>query len=76
VNERPRLTSRARLRYDHARDRWLLLSPERGLVLNGSAAAIVRKLQEGVTLNQLAAAFASVDVIAFLERLAERGLVE
>ena len=37
----PRLARAARLRYDRIAGRMMLLAPERGLVLNESAAAIV-----------------------------------
>ena len=70
----PRLTRRARLRYDHARDRWLLLSPERGLVLNAGALAVVQKLQAGATVEELTKTFG--DVSGFVGELAARGLVE
>ena len=75
-----RLAQRARLRYDHARDRWLLLGPERGLVLDASALAIVRELAAGRSVSEIASArgdgTASSDVLAFVEDLRRRGWLE
>ena len=39
---RPRLAAKARLRYDRQEARYLLLYPERGLALNGTALDVVR----------------------------------
>ena len=77
LDARPRLTRAVRLRHDRVRDRWLLLAPERGFVLNHSALAVVRHLVEGGTLAEIAARVESADdAIAFVRALAERGLVE
>lgn len=77
----PRLARGVRLRYDQVRDRWLLLAPERGFVLNRTALAIVRSLGDG-PLIEIARRLASseqapeAEVCAFVEELAARGLVE
>jgi pyrroloquinoline quinone biosynthesis protein D len=39
---RPRLAEKARLRYDRKEGRYLLLYPERGLLLNATAADVVQ----------------------------------
>jgi pyrroloquinoline quinone biosynthesis protein D len=39
----PTLTRKARLRYDRQRDAFVLLWPERGLLLNRSASEILRR---------------------------------
>ena len=83
---RPLLAARARLRRDHRRDGWLLLYPERGLALSPSAAEIVRRCTGAYTVARMAAELAEVsgasrelverDVLAFVETLAARALVE
>src|SRR5256886_14851966 len=42
TESRPRLASKVRLRFDRKGERYMLLYPEKGLVLNPTAAAIVR----------------------------------
>lgn len=84
---RPRLASKARLRYDRQNDRYLLLYPERGLALNGTAVDVVRLCtgEHTVTgiVEQLAAKYTSQprevvarEVLSFLATLADRGLVQ
>ena len=84
---RPRLASKARLRYDRQNDRYLLLYPERGLALNGTAVDVVRLCtgEHTVTgiVEQLAAKYTTQprevvarEVLSFLATLADRGLVQ
>ena len=84
---RPRLAPRARLRFDRHAGHWLLLYPERGLVLNESAAAIVALLTGEHAIDaivaRLRARYPSAgarrlerDVVALLDRLRRRRLVE
>ncbi|HEX2483371.1 MAG TPA: pyrroloquinoline quinone biosynthesis peptide chaperone PqqD [Methylomirabilota bacterium] len=84
---RPRLASKARLRYDRQNDRYLLLYPERGLALNGTAVDVVRLCtgEHTVTgiVEQLAAKYTNQprevvarEVLSFLATLADRGLVQ
>lgn len=84
---RPRLASKVRLRFDRHAQRHMLIYPERGMVLNDSAAriaelctgehtlaAIVERLLEeraGATREQIAR-----DVQVFLEQLAARALIQ
>ncbi|WP_437811883.1 pyrroloquinoline quinone biosynthesis protein PqqE [Sorangium sp. So ce1078] len=81
------LASKARLVRDRSSGREILLYPERGLALNPVAAAVAVRLDGTRTVAaiaaEVAAAFAAArpdeverDVIAFLEELAERGLLE
>ena len=84
---RPRLASKARLRYDRQNDRYLLLYPERGLALNGTAVDVVRLCtgEHTVTgiVEQLTAKYTNQprevvarEVLSFLATLADRGLVQ
>jgi len=54
---RPRLAAKARLRWDRKAERFMLLYPERGLVLNPTAADVVRlctgELTVGAIVEQL-----------------------
>lgn len=80
----PRLPSRVRLRHDPARDTEVLLFPEGVLMLNGSAAAILTLCNGTRSAGEIATALSAQfggtdvqgDVLALLDRLASRGLVE
>ena len=83
---RPRLASKARLRYDRKGERYMLLYPEKGLVLNDTAVAIVKLCtgEHTVTgiIDALVAAYADKpreaiegEVLGFLGAMADRGLV-
>lgn len=71
------LSRKAKLRTDRLTGDTLLLYPEHGLVLNRSAAAIVR-LCDGREIREIAAALEAPlpDVLDFLRALAARGLVK
>jgi coenzyme PQQ biosynthesis protein PqqD len=83
---RPRLATKARLRFDRQAQQDLLLYPEKGLALNPTAAAIL-KLCTGehtvdTIVDHLAAAAGAEprerierDVVAFLRLMVDRGLV-
>ena len=84
---RPRLAAKARLRWDRRGGRHLLLYPERGLVLTPTAADVVQRCTGEHTVaaicEELAAKYAPQpreaierEVLAFLARMAERGLVK
>jgi coenzyme PQQ biosynthesis protein PqqD len=86
ADSRPRLAPKVRVRVDRQSGRTLLLYPERGLVLNGTAAEVVRLLggQEsvGAIVDRLAARHPDQpreaiegQVLQFLGALAERGLL-
>jgi pyrroloquinoline quinone biosynthesis protein D len=85
LDSKPRLAAAARLRFDRVGDRMMLLYPERGIVLNGTALAIlelctgehrVRELIDRL-LRTHAATRAEVerDVLAFLRELERRRLL-
>lgn len=84
---RPRLAGKARLRWDRKAERFLLLYPERGLVLNQTAAdilqlctgehtveAIVDRLVERYATQPREAVARQVS--EFLRTMADRGLVQ
>jgi coenzyme PQQ biosynthesis protein PqqD len=83
---RPRIASKARLRYDRKTERTMLLYPEKGLMLNPTAAEIA-KLCTGehtvaAIVAQLAARYGKEaaaierEVMGFLGALADRGLLQ
>jgi coenzyme PQQ biosynthesis protein PqqD len=76
ADSRPRLARKARLREDRIAGQTLLLYPEHGLVLNPSAAAIVR-LCDGRSVRDIASELSAPldDVLELLDALSDRGLV-
>ena len=86
AKSRPRLAAKARLRYDRQVDRYLLLYPERGLALNGTAVDVVRLCTGELTVTgiveQLIEKYTDQprevmerEVLTFLATLFDRGLV-
>jgi coenzyme PQQ biosynthesis protein PqqD len=84
---RPRLAAKARLRQDRRTGGYLLLYPEKGLALNGTATEVVRlctgEHTVGAIVEALAGKYAGqpratieAEVLAFLGSLADRGLLE
>ena len=81
--DRPRLARHARLGFDPARGRHVLLTPEAVTVLNGTAAAVLELCDGRRTVAEIVAElrgrYASVDdaeVRGFLDRLAARRSLE
>jgi pyrroloquinoline quinone biosynthesis protein D len=83
---RPRLAGKARLRFDRKDERYMLLYPEKGLVLNETAAAVVKLCTGEHTVagivDTLAATYADkpreaieAEVMGFLSAMADRGLM-
>src|SRR5574337_478640 len=84
---RPRLSPKARLRWDEVEKRYMLVFPEAALMLNDTAPEILRLCDgehtvEGI-VNSLAQRFSGVgrmvieeDVTSFLARIKARGLLE
>jgi len=74
---RPQLARKARLRTDRLTGETVLLYPEHGLVLNASAAAILR-LCDGRSAGDIATELGAPlgDILEFLTTLSERGLVQ
>jgi pyrroloquinoline quinone biosynthesis protein D len=69
----PTLARSVKLRYDRVRDRWVILGPERGWVLNRTAVEILRRFAPGRSLAEIAGDDATV--IEFVQALAERGVI-
>ena len=83
---RPRLASKARLRFDRHENQHMLVYPEKGMVLNATAAAVAElctgEHSVAEIIEQLAARHSAAprerieqDVLGFLEQLAQRGLL-
>ena len=86
LSARPRLAKRARLRLDRKTGEYVLLYPEKGLLLNATSAAIAKRCTGEQTVSEivieLAAEFSEPDakrlegeVLELLGALAERGLI-
>jgi coenzyme PQQ biosynthesis protein PqqD len=85
-DSRPKIASKARLRFDRKSGRYMLLYPEKGLVLNPTAADAVQlctgERTVAAIVDQLAAKYGrdalsiEREVTDFLAALAERGLLE
>lgn len=82
----PKLARRARLRWDERDQKYMLVYPERGLVLNASAAEIVKLCDGTRSVDDIVAALVAAsgapservsgDVRALLQSLEDRRLVE
>ncbi len=81
----PALPARVTLRFDKARDRWVMLAAERVLMPDDIAVEILRRLggrSVRAIADDLAAKFEappetiSRDVIELLQDLADKGLIE
>jgi pyrroloquinoline quinone biosynthesis protein D len=85
AESRPRLAAKARLRFDRKAARYMLLYPERGLVLNATGADVLQRCDGERTVGAIVAELAQRyghetpaverEVLAFLETMAARGLV-
>ena len=86
ADARPRLAPKVRLRFDAKSERFMLLYPERGMVLNPTAADIVQRCTGELTVTEIVAqltdkyapqprAAIEREVIQFLDAMADRGLV-
>jgi len=84
---RPRLASRARLKFDRVANQQMLLFPEATLILNETGAAIVRLCDGARSVEQITGALAQQfrgveretlrrEVDAFLESIRARGLLQ
>lgn len=83
ADARPRLRQGILLRYDEVRDVHVLMYPEGVVVLNETAAAIVRHCDGATTIADITTALAGsyrgvrdTDVVDVLARLADRGMIE
>ncbi len=83
---KPKLAPKARLRHDRVADKMMLLYPEKGLVLNATAADTVQLCTGERTVREIVGELTAKynqdeatiqrEVIALLGSLAERGLVQ
>lgn len=81
----PAFAPGVKLRFDKARDAWVLLAPERMFTLDETGVEILKLVDgarsAGAAADDLAARFAAPrdlilgDVIAFLQDLADKGAV-
>ena len=86
TSARLRLASKARLRFDRKATRYMLLYPEKGLVLNPTSAEILKLCTGEHTVAAIVAQLAEKytkeapeveqEVVAFLRAMADRGLVQ
>jgi coenzyme PQQ biosynthesis protein PqqD len=86
TDSRPRLAAKARLRFDRKSSRYMLLYPERGLVLNPTAADVLQLCTGEHTVSAIVdelarkygheAPVVERQVMAFLRTMTERGLVQ
>ena len=86
ADTRPRIASKARLRYDRRDNRYMLLYPEKGLILNPSAAEVAKLCTGEHSVAEIVARLAKQygkdageiesEVMKFLSALSERGLLE
>jgi pyrroloquinoline quinone biosynthesis protein D len=87
MSARPRLAAMARLRWDAHERRTVLLSPERGLVLNPTAARVLELCDGAHTVDEIVDALVQAyapaerariarDVLELLGELRDRSLLE
>jgi len=87
LDSRPRLAAKARIRFDRKAARYLLLYPERGLVLNPTAADVAKLCTGEHTVHAIVERLVEKyapqprdeverDVMSFLAALTERGLMQ
>ncbi len=85
-DSRLRLAPKARLRFDRKSSRYMLLYPERGLVLNPTAADVLQRCTGERTVRSIVEELAQKyghqppaveqEVMDFLRTMADRGLVQ
>lgn len=81
----PKLAPDVELRYDEARERWILMGPEGVMLPDETALAILQRINGTVTVVSIAQALAkeydadpegiAVDVRRMLQDLADRGFL-
>jgi coenzyme PQQ biosynthesis protein PqqD len=79
----PKLAKKARLRFDRHSGKHMLMYPERGLELNESAAAIVKRCDGSKSVSEIVDELAKEtgadvrdDVLAVIADLRKKGLLE
>ena len=83
---KPKLAAKAKLRLDPKTGKYILLYPEKGLLLNPTGAAILRLCSGEQSLTEIIAALAlefqsepaklEPEVLAFVKGLLDRGLLQ
>jgi coenzyme PQQ biosynthesis protein PqqD len=83
---RPRLAAKARLRFDRKSSSYMLLYPERGMVLNPTAADVLQRCTGELTVSAIVDELAQKygheapeverEILDFLKTMADRGLVQ
>lgn len=84
---RPKLAAKARLRFDRREGRFLLLYPERGLLLNETASEALQLCTGRVTVDAIVDQLATrhgerdrtvikADILSLLSQLHGRGLIQ
>jgi pyrroloquinoline quinone biosynthesis protein D len=81
-----KLAPKTKLRLDHKTGKYILLYPEKGLLLNPTGAAILKLCTGEHTLSQIISALTlefqsdtdkvQAEVLSFLQGLLDRGLVQ
>ena len=84
-NSRPALPRHVRLRHDAARDRWIILAPERVFTPDPIAVAVLQLCDGTRSVEAIAAELAETynapqdqilaDITALLQELADKGVV-
>lgn len=83
----PKLASKVRLRWDKREQRYMLIYPERGMILNEVAGAILSRCDGVKSIDAIATELAAIthdadvdkirtDVLAFLDEMKKRGVLE
>jgi coenzyme PQQ biosynthesis protein PqqD len=83
---RPKLAPKAKLRLDPKTDKYILLYPEKGLLLNATGAAILKLCTGEHALSAIIASLATEfqsepdvlqpEVLGFVQGLLDRGLLQ
>ena len=75
-DERPKLAKKARLKWDEREKKIILLYPERGLLLNDTAAEIVKMCDGAHSVTQMIDALAVRVAHESPEKSADRAVIE
>ena len=86
LTSKPKLAAKAKLRLDQKTGKYILLYPEKGLLLNPTGAAILKRCDGEQSLAQIIGALVlefqsepakvEVEVLAFVKGLLDRGLLQ
>jgi coenzyme PQQ biosynthesis protein PqqD len=86
LSQKPKLAPKAKLRLDAKTGKYILLYPEKGLLLNATGAAILKLCTGDHTLSQIITRLASEfqsepaalepEVLTFVQGLPDRGLLQ